>query len=1415
MKTKTINTFLIVLFLSVISSIAIAVPAYNQLIIVKQSDNKELSLFLKGDEKVSWAKTIDGYTLLKAKNGDFVYAITNDKGGISPSTIIAHNENERNKEELEFLISIDKHLLFSQDQINNLKQLWEFKQSPEYQQAYVQAKTTERQLRIVVLLVGYPNRAFTYDAQYFDDLFNQVGYNINGNEGCVKDYFLASTFGNVAVTADVFGPFISSAGCEAYSYEVNSHFGAKNLLTEAIGLADSSINFANYCSNGSQYVDCVYMIYAGCATSSGEPNSIWPHRGVLYPAVQKDGVYIYSYACSAELNGTTASGPTPPVIGTICHEFSHVLGLDDVYDTDYGESGGEASSSYDWDVMSSGCYNNGAKTPSLWSAFQRNSEGYLDLIELSVTTTGIGNKTLPPLHIANTAYKLTLSPTEYFVLENRQKTGWDRFLPGHGMIITHIDKGVPGWDSNCANCDPTWMGIDIKEANPSTIYNRGSNPFPGTSNNTSFTDTSNPSSLSNSGVSLNRPITRIKENTNTQNISFDFGAISTNAPRAITNEILRITSDSIYVSVSVFQSTDPIVEKGIVYSTSSNPLFTDTKVINSESVNDFTSVITGVLPSTTYFVRAYVKNSSSAYFLGEIIQVTTPCISFKTFPFSDSFESDNTLTCWSEESTSFLSNVWKIKDSTISGGISMAQDGSKFFYLSSTYPTAQTRKLIAPQMDISVLSQPYLKFYYATKERAGYQDALRVYYKTSKLSQWQLLKTYFSNTTSWTMDSIALPNKSNTYYIAFEAELYSGYGVCIDNVLVSEADLMAYPVVDTLKIDNITDNSARITSKILGQGYTLITERGVVYSKNPYPTIEDFFIASSTQGIGQYIINPSNLESNTEYYFRAYAKNQGLISYGEQKSILTKCERVNTFPHSFISENIDSNCFDKGLNWQLTSLDGGVNPYSGSNFFMFKPIENTSSKLIIPIINLLNHVDTKIKFRYHKPVSNNSLIVYYKTGIEGQWNVLKTYTSSTNDWTLDSIDLPNPNDNYYISFEGISENSNPIYIDEIEVNGIYQLPIVNTSQTSLLTYNSIQTGGEVVYLGTSAVVERGVCWTTNGTVPQPTDSKIVLGSGMGSFSTNINNLQAETTYRIRAYAKNSYGTGFGQEYIITTPAIPIFNNTISGNQSLCFNSPTQTLEGSNPTGGNNEYSYLWIQSSDDQNWDLAEDSDLRILQSYLPFRAQESFYYKRIVYSRLVVDTSNSVLIRVSPRTKAGNVFRAQDTITLNQELRMELRAFVADSFIWERKKLEYDWVPIANADEDNWLTDTPTEVGLYYYRVRVKSGECQEEISGIDWTYVKKSIGLDDDIEVSDNSIIISPNPSSGEINVIYNNQEVFVGDLSLFDINAKQIKKIDKQVLNQGDNRINLNPIEAGSYLIVFKNKNQVMSKIIIINR
>ncbi|NCC18898.1 MAG: hypothetical protein EOM29_08180, partial [Bacteroidia bacterium] len=157
---------LLVLFLLVVKATNLsAVPAYPYQITIKQSDNTLLSLFLKGDEKVNWAKTLDNYTLLVAKNGDYVYAVSDSKGGIKPSEMIAHNEGERSIKELEFISQLDKNLIYSREQVEYLKQFWDFKTTDNFQKALLNAKSTNRELRILVILAAFADLPFTYDAE--------------------------------------------------------------------------------------------------------------------------------------------------------------------------------------------------------------------------------------------------------------------------------------------------------------------------------------------------------------------------------------------------------------------------------------------------------------------------------------------------------------------------------------------------------------------------------------------------------------------------------------------------------------------------------------------------------------------------------------------------------------------------------------------------------------------------------------------------------------------------------------------------------------------------------------------------------------------------------------------------------------------------------------------------------------------------------------------------------------------------------------------------------------------------------------------------------------------------------------------------------------------------------------------------
>ncbi|MDE6392135.1 MAG: hypothetical protein K2L59_02545, partial [Muribaculaceae bacterium] len=171
---------------------------------------------------------------------------------------------------------------------------------------------------------------------------------------------------------------------------------------------------------------------------------------------------------------------SPDGIGTFVHEFSHVLGLPDLYTTVYNNS----YTPGEYSVLDYGPYNNNGRTPPNYSAYERWALGWMtpDKYETS------GSVELSNLADSNMAFVVpTEKETEYYLVENRQQTGWDKYIPGHGMLIWHIDYVKEIFDDNVVNNTPTHQYVDLIEANgkKNEKYASG-HTFPGTSNITSY-----------------------------------------------------------------------------------------------------------------------------------------------------------------------------------------------------------------------------------------------------------------------------------------------------------------------------------------------------------------------------------------------------------------------------------------------------------------------------------------------------------------------------------------------------------------------------------------------------------------------------------------------------------------------------------------------------------------------------------------------------------------------------------------------------------------------------------------------------------------------------------------------------------------------------------------------------------------
>ena len=347
--------------------------------------------------------------------------------------------------------------------------------------------------RGLIILVNFSDVSFTTPKDTIDSMMNAVhftrrydyNYDYYGRhyegtitaEGSARKYFQDQSYGQYNPVFDVVGPYTLSRNVSYYGGN-NSQGNDKHvdaMVREACQLADNDgADFTLYDNDGDGTVDFVYFIYAGEGEADGgSSNTIWPHN---YHLTYYGGTYLYldgklidNYACSNEMNHYSA---VYAGLGTFCHEFSHVIGLPDLYCTDYSITSPHTLN--EWDILDYGPYSNDGNTPPGYSAYERFYCGWLTPRVL----TEAENVTLQP--IDNQEALLICSgdqhnlvgynpnPSTFYLLEARNLNGWDTYLPGHGMLITKITYDYYNWAYNQVNNDGSSMGVDIMEATPNT-----------------------------------------------------------------------------------------------------------------------------------------------------------------------------------------------------------------------------------------------------------------------------------------------------------------------------------------------------------------------------------------------------------------------------------------------------------------------------------------------------------------------------------------------------------------------------------------------------------------------------------------------------------------------------------------------------------------------------------------------------------------------------------------------------------------------------------------------------------------------------------------------------------------------------------------------------------------------------------
>lgn len=418
---------------------ASAVPARRGIITLIQPDGSRFEAVIKGDEFTRIRTTRGGAHIIQASDGFYCYAGYDSKGRRFSTGIRVTEAGIMNP------VPTDAYT-------GNLAPLSprsiEMRSSARYMQR-LQATTTKadqnNEKNGIIILAEFSDIRFQNDREAFDALINQEGYSKNGAKGCALEYFNDQFKGKYEFNFDISEIVTLSKNREYYgSNDPATDFDhrVEDMITEACILADSEIDFSKYDNNKDGIVENVFVFFAGRSEAEGGgEDCIWPHAYSLSETgsqITLDGVQINGYACASELNlNEDKSSFRMASIGTFCHEFSHTLGLYDLYDTNYeGTEGVMAAGCWEsTSIMDGGNYNCGGACPPNYNALERLMVGINEKELLAE-----GEYEIKPVQEETKTYILdTDKEDEFYVLECRNNEGWDLHIGGSGMLVYHVD----------------------------------------------------------------------------------------------------------------------------------------------------------------------------------------------------------------------------------------------------------------------------------------------------------------------------------------------------------------------------------------------------------------------------------------------------------------------------------------------------------------------------------------------------------------------------------------------------------------------------------------------------------------------------------------------------------------------------------------------------------------------------------------------------------------------------------------------------------------------------------------------------------------------------------------------------------------------------------------------------------------
>ncbi|WP_456104308.1 M6 family metalloprotease domain-containing protein [Prevotella sp.] len=456
--TKTVKQLLLIICLTLYSLTNWAAKADTTPIQVRQADGSVITIILRGDEHINWYTTLDGVLLVQGVDNNYYIGKIDKSGKLIATKQLAHESVSRSQTERNLIAKQDKQKFFAY--VHKIAETTEkaYNNSPLSRNPIINTGwggvpyfPHTGSPKALVILAEFQDTTFTIQdtknvfTNYLmnEKYFTETRYSQNQNYKGVRGYFKDCSYGKFTPVFDVVGPIKLP--------KAHAVYGADNdnidlLLTDACNAVDEMVNFADYDANNDGIVDLVYVIYAGHSANykGNKITNIWPKSGTVYITDKFDGKSIRRYGVSNELKGsdkTSKNNKKINGIGLFCHEFSHTLGLPDIYayKTD-AENQDDQGMEY-WDIMDGGTEIRGGYVPASYLAWEREVMGWLDVEKL---TTDCTINELKSLDNDGKAYKIENpnNSNEYIVLQSIQKgpwnQGWTKNSYAQGLLAYRI-----------------------------------------------------------------------------------------------------------------------------------------------------------------------------------------------------------------------------------------------------------------------------------------------------------------------------------------------------------------------------------------------------------------------------------------------------------------------------------------------------------------------------------------------------------------------------------------------------------------------------------------------------------------------------------------------------------------------------------------------------------------------------------------------------------------------------------------------------------------------------------------------------------------------------------------------------------------------------------------------------------------